>query len=186
MMCYKCFKVVWAKWVTGPVENSCFQSARFALATCQTLYILAHFACAHANYTYKCYILTIKLTQVAIYVEKRHEKNHILLWFQPHKNVVIQSITEGLAEAPEKSRTFWVMLSEFLIRSKKPHQNRMLRTAAHCAHVLTLPIAIRCLCDGGIFTYARTSLERPMLTNFFAEVLLLLMKTIQSSISLES
>ena len=111
-------------------------------------------------------------------VEKRHEKNHILFWFKPHKNVVIQSITEGLAEAPEKSRTFWVMLGEFLIRSKKPHQNRILRTAAHCAHVLTLPIAIRCLCDGGIFMCTRMSLEQHLLTKFFAEVLLPLTKSI--------
>ena len=83
-------------------------------------------------------------------MKKKHEKNHIVYWFKPHNNcfkshkkVVILLITERLAEAPEKSRTFWIQLSEFLICSKKPHQNRMMRTAAHCVHVLTLPIEFR-------------------------------------------
>ena len=82
----------------------------------------------------------IQQTWEAVSVGKSREKNHILFWLEPHKKVVIQSITERLAEAGEKSRTFWVKLSEFLICSKKPRQNWMLRIAAHCVHVLTLPI----------------------------------------------
>ena len=84
------------------------------------------------------------------------KKNHILFSFKPDKNVVIQSVTEGLAETGEKSRTYWVKLSEFLICSKKPHQNWMLRTAAHCAHVLTLRIANSILARWRSF-YARAN-----------------------------
>ena len=43
----------------------------------------------------------------------------------------------------EKFRIYRIQLGEFGTWSKKPHQNHMLRTAAHCVHVLTLPIEFR-------------------------------------------
>ena len=42
------------------VVNVFLQLARFALVTCQTLYILAYFACVNTNYTYLYDMSTIK------------------------------------------------------------------------------------------------------------------------------
>ena len=109
----------------------------------------------------------IQQTWEAVSVGKSREKNHILFWLEPHKKVVIQSITERLAEAGEKSRTFWVKLCEFGFCSKKPHENRMLRIAAHCAHVLTLLIKNSMNVRWRTFyARARTICNQPPLTKF--------------------
>ena len=110
--------------------------------------------------------------------EKRRLKSRF--WFWPGLKYLLVTLSNFVTLSSELKvyKIDRMKLSECWFQIRKPHQNRMMRTSAHCVHVLTLLIENLMAVRRRTFYMRANELGAVSVDDFFAKSLLTLKKSI--------